>query len=482
MSTPPRKPDAMGSTVFERQPPEASVVEHSLARTRQSIFWLDTMIKPAPRPRLKGTRQADLVVVGGGYCGLWTAILAKQRDPDASVVVLEAVSTGWAASGRNGGFCESSLTHGYDNGLARWPEEIDDLERLGMANLDEIEQSLTQWALDAEFERVGALAVATEPHQLPWLDEERHRPDVVLMDREQIQATVASPTYLGATWATRNCALVHPGKLALGLAAHAEEVGVEIFEHSVVRGLETSGAGVEVRTDDGRVQAGRVALATNAFPSLLRRTALNTVPVYDYALLTEPLSAEQMASVGWRDRQGISDVANNFHYYRLTADNRILWGGYDAVYHFGRKVKAQYERRQKLFSKLASHFFTTFPQLAGLGFTHKWAGAIDSSTRFCAFYGLARGGSVAYSAGFTGLGVGATRFSANVMLDLLEGVETERTSLRMVRERPIPFPPEPFAAIGINATRWSMQAADRNGGRRNLFLKGLDRLGLGFDS
>ena len=472
----------MGSTVFERQAAPKAVVNHSLATTQQSIYWLDSLPTPSPRAPLTGPRTADLVVVGGGYCGLWTAILAKQRNPDTTVILLDAVTVGWAASGRNGGFCEASLTHGHENGLTRWPEEIEQLERLGMENLDAIEKSVNDWGLDVEFERVGALAVATEPHQVPWLTEEPPRDGVVLLDEREIQASVASPTYLGALWETRTCALVHPGKLALELARHAEEMGVEICEHSRVTGVDRVGGGVEVRTPRGHVVAGKVALATNVFPSLLRRNALNTVPVYDYALMTEPLSAEQMASIGWGDRQGISDIANSFHYYRLTADNRILFGGYDPVYHFGRKVRASYEHRPALFAKLASHFFTTFPQLAGLRFTHQWAGAIDSSTRFCAFYGVARGGSIAYSAGFTGLGVGATRFAGNVMLDLLAGVETERTSLKMVRERPIPFPPEPLAAIGINATRWSMERADRNEGRRNLFLKTLDKLGMGFDS
>jgi glycine/D-amino acid oxidase-like deaminating enzyme len=225
-----------------------------------------------------------------------------------------------------------------------------------------------------------------------------------------------------------------------------------------------------------------VALATNVFPSLLKRNRLMTVPVYDYVLMTEPLSAAQLHDIGWTNRQGIADLANQFHYYRLSADNRILFGGYDAIYHYGRRVRDEYENRPETYAKLAGHFFTTFPQLEGLRFSHRWAGAIDTSTRFCAFYGTARRGAVAYAAGFTGLGVAATRFAGEVMLDLLAGETTERTGLRMVRERPLPFPPEPAAAIGINLTRWSLDRADHHEGRRNILLKTLDALGLGFDS
>jgi glycine/D-amino acid oxidase-like deaminating enzyme len=466
------------------------VVAHSLADAEQRVFWLDDLPIREARPPLRGHRVADLAIVGGGYTGLWTALLAKRRNPGARVVLIEGRTIGWAASGRNGGFVEASLTHGRDNGLSRWPDEIDALDRLGLENLDAIETDLAGWGADAEFERVGALGVAVEPHQVEWLHElaadARRRGDTSLrlLDEHEARAAIASPTYLGAVWETRTNALVHPGKLAAELARIAEEHGVEIVEHSPVRRVETPGStgAVQVVTDRGRVTATHAVLATNAFPSLLRRNRLMTVPVYDYVLMTEPLSAAQLAEVGWHGRQGVSDLANQFHYYRLTADHRVLFGGYDAIYHAGGRLRAGYERRPESFERLAAHFFTTFPQLEGLRFTHRWAGAIDTSTRFCAFYGTARDDRVAYAAGFTGLGVGATRFAGEVMLDLLERRDTERTALRMVRERPLPFPPEPAASIGINATRWSLDRADHRGGRRNLLLKTLDALGLGFDS
>ena len=482
----------MGTTVFERRRPPASVVSHSLADTRQEVFWLDDLPRDArpAHPTLSGDRVAQLAIVGGGYTGLWAAVLAKRRNPATHVVLLEAKRIGWAASGRNGGFCEASLTHGRENGLSRWPDELDTLDRLGLENLDAIEASESELGMDFEFERSGALSVATEPHQVEWLHETaadaaaRGDHTIRLLDEAEVRAEVASPTYLGAVWETRTSALLHPGKLAAELARVAEELGVEIYEHSPVRGLETPGStgAVTLVTDGGRVVAHHAVLATNAFPSLLKRNRLMTVPVYDYVLMTEPLGAEQLADIGWSNRQGISDMANQFHYYRMSRDNRILFGGYDAVYNYGGRVRTEYERRPESFERLASHFFTTFPQLEGLRFTHRWAGVIDTSTRFCAFYGTARDDRVAYGAGFTGLGVAATRFAAEVMLDQLERRDNERTRLRMVRERPLPFPPEPAAAIGINATRWSLDRADHDGGRRNLLLKTLDALGLGFDS
>ena len=475
----------MGTTIFERARPAASVVAGSLQHTRQASFWLDDIAQPH-QPRLSGDIACDIAVIGGGYLGLWTALLAKRRNPDARVVLLEARTVGWAASGRNGGFCEASLTHGDENGRTRWPNEIDRLNELGLANLDEIERAVAELGLDCDFERTGAIDLAIEEHQVDWLREEPANADTVFLDATAVREQVASPTYLAGVWHKRSNALVHPGKLAAELARVATELGVEIFEHTPVRQVDSAGLtpaqGTRLVTPTGVVRARQTALATNVFPSLLKRNRLNTVPVYDYVLMTEPLDAEQLASINWRNRQGLSDLANQFHYYRLSADNRILFGGYDAIYHYGARVRSEYENRPASYERLASHFFTTFPQLAGLRFSHRWAGAIDTSTRFCAFFGTARGGRIAYAAGFTGLGVAATRFAAEVMLDQLAGLQTERTQLEMVRGRPLPFPPEPIASMGIQTTRWSLDRADHNRGRRNAILKTLDALGLGFDS
>ncbi|MGI4894257.1 MAG: NAD(P)/FAD-dependent oxidoreductase, partial [Janthinobacterium lividum] len=252
-----------------------------------------------------------------------------------------------------------------------------------------------------------------------------------------------------------------------------------------VRDLDSDREGVRLRTDRGTVRAGHVALGTNVFPALLRRYRLHTVPVYDYVLVSEPLTPRQRAAIGWSERMGIDDLANQFHYYRQTSDHRILFGGYDAVYHYGRHLRAAYDSRRSTFETLAAHFAQTFPQLGDVGFSHAWGGAIDTCTRFFPFFGTGHGGRVAHTAGFTGLGVGATRFAAQVLLDLLEvdtAGPTELTELQMVRKRPLPFPPEPAAWLGITATRASLAAADRHEGRRNPWLRTLDAVGVGFDS
>ncbi|WP_435285363.1 NAD(P)/FAD-dependent oxidoreductase [Streptomyces bacillaris] len=469
-------------------PAAMRIAAQSLSGAKPVSYWLDDPARPDPLPALTGDEHTDLLVVGGGYSGLWTALIAKERDPERDVVLIEGHEVGWAASGRNGGFCAASLTHGLANGVERWPDEIAKLEELGGRNLDAIEEAVARYGIDCEFERTGEIDVATEPYQLEEL-REWHQEIVALgitgvdfLDRDAVRAEVDSPTFLGGLWDRRGVAMLHPAKLAWGLKRACRELGVRIYEGTRGLDLVRSGEGMAVRTPYGRIFARRVALGTNIFPSLVKRVRPYTVPVYDYALMTEPLTPEQLESIGWKGRQGLGDSANQFHYFRLSADNRILWGGYDAIYPYGGKLSADLDQRPETFLKLAGQFFDCFPQLSGVNFSHAWGGAIDTCSRFTAFFGTAHQGRVAYAAGYTGLGVGSTRFGADVMLDLLAGEETERTRLKMVRSKPMPFPPEPFAWAGIEITRRSLARADDNGGRRNLWLKTMDKLGLGFDS
>ncbi len=459
----------------------------ALADAEPSVYWLEDPARPSGLPALRGPESADLLVVGGGYTGLWAALRAKERDPDLDVVLLEAGHCGDQASGRNGGFAAASLTHGFGNGLARWPDELGVLDRLGAENLRGIGETVRRHGIDCHWEESGELSVASAPHEAAELADLAEAlthagHDVRLLDEQAVRAEVASPTYVAGLWEPSSTALVEPARLAWGLRQAVLDAGVRVYEGTAAVGIDDHDGALHVGTPSGEVRARQVVLATNAFPSLLRRLRLMTVPVYDYVLMTEPLSAEQKASIGWQHRQGIGDASNMFHYYRLTRDDRILWGGYDAVYYFGSRIDNSLEQHGPTHALLAEQFFTTFPQLEGLRFTHRWAGVIDTCTRFTAFFGTAYAGRVAYALGYTGLGVAATRFGADVALDLLSGKETERTRLAMVRDKPLPFPPEPFRFAGVQLTRWSMARADAHGGRRNLWLRALDKVGLGFDS
>jgi len=438
-------------------------------------------------PPLEGEADCDLAIVGGGFTGLWAAVLA---GGDQRVVLLEGERCGWGASGRNGGFAEASLTHGLENGLSRWPDEIDTLQRLGSENFTAMRATLGELGIDAGWEEPGVIDVATRPHEVEWLADaaeaaERAGDEVMLLDRDAVRGEVDSPTYLAGLWRRTENALVDPARLAWGLREAALSDGVRIHEHTRVTRLRRDGDGVLLETAAGRLRARRVFLATNAYRPLVRAIGRYVVPVYDYVLVTEPLTAAQRRAVGWERRQGVADSGNRFHYYRLTpgdGGSRILWGGYEALYHFRNGMRPELEDHAPTFELLARNFAATFPQLEGIRFTHRWAGAIDTCSRFCVTFGRALGGRAVYAVGYTGLGVVASRFGARAALDLLHDRDTELTRLKMVRSRPIPFPPEPLRYAVIQATRRALARADERGGKRGAWLRGLDRIGAGFDS
>lgn len=282
-------------------------------------------------------------------------------------------------------------------------------------------------------------------------------------------------------------ALVDPARLAWGLTDAAERLGVVVLEHSPVTAIRRHrvggrSRGVRAVGATGTVTADRAVLATAAARPLLRRNRPSVVPVFDYVLMTAPLTPEHLAEIGWSGREGLADVGNRFHYIRRTVDDRMLFGGWDAVYHFGSDDDPRHRVSGHEFALLAEHLVQMFPSLADVAITHAWGGAIDTCSLFCAFWDRAMGGRVVSVLGFTGLGVGASHVGARVALDLVDGRDTARTRLSMVRTRPLPFPPEPVRWIGITLTRRAFARADRDHGRRGLWLRAMDAAGLGFDS
>ncbi|MDA0286514.1 MAG: FAD-dependent oxidoreductase, partial [Actinobacteria bacterium] len=303
-------------------------------------YWLDDVDEPDSNPTVVRDEDCDLCVVGGGFTGLWTAIIAKQRDANSDVVLIESHEIGSGATSRNGGFMDYSLTHGIANAQDRFPDEVAILEQLGRKNFAEIENVIREHNIDCDFERNGAIEVASSWHPENYTEKLQEDfaqlrdlgHDVVWLDRDAMHTEVHSPVFTGGLWAKDSSALVDPARLAWGLKRVAQTLGVRIYEDTRAIDLNDTKKKIEIKTPLARIKANNVALATNTFKPLLRKINKYIAPVYDYCLVTEPLTAEQLASVGWRNRQGLADCSNQFHYFRLTADNRILWGGYDAIY------------------------------------------------------------------------------------------------------------------------------------------------------
>lgn len=448
-------------------------------------FWRETVLEEESCPALSSDQRCDLAIVGGGFSGLWTALKARERFPDARIILLEAGTLGNAASGRNGGFCAPSISHGVSNALARWPNEAGELVRLGRQNSEELQEDLSRYGIEAEFERSGKLNVAAQPWEVEGLRTTKEAfshfgIETEFLEGAALKEKLDSPRYSAGLFEP-NYALVNPAKLVDGLARVCRSQGVEIFENSAVLDLRQRDNAVALQTAQGTVHADKVTLATNAAVPLLRRLRNTIIPIFDYTLMTEPLSDEQLKATGWVGRYGIADSGNQFHYSRKTADNRILWGGYDAIYHFGSKRDADLHHRPESYARLAENFRQVFPALADVTFTHAWGGIIDTSARLTFFTGTAMQGRVAYALGFTGQGVSATRFGALTMLDLLERKKTERTRLQMTSKRAFPFPPEPFRALAVSRAQADLAREDATG-KRSGFLKLLDAFGVGFGS
>ncbi|NDZ96529.1 FAD-dependent oxidoreductase [Streptomyces sp. SID6673] len=457
-----------------------------VAQARPVPYWLDRPERPEPRPRLAGAVSADLLIVGGGFTGLWAAVQAAEQNPGRRVVLVERDRIAEHASGRNGGFCSASITHGLANGLDRFPDEMPELLRMGRQTLDDIEAAVERLGIDADLERTGELDIANFDWQVADLQESSSQAallgtDLPLLPGPEALERVSSPMVVAATL-DRDVVMLDPAKLAWGLAAAAERLGVRIFEHTEVAGLSSVGEKIRASVSYGEVDADAVIVATSASPSRIRRLRPYTVPVWDYAIMTEPLTPVQRAAIGWSGREGLADCGPRFHYFRLTADDRILFGGWDALYHYGSDAGPGHEFEPGEFALLGEHLLQFFPQLEGIRVTHTWGGVIDTCSRFCAFWDRAHEGRVVSVVGFTGLGVGASHFGARTALDLVDGLDTERTRLKMVRTKPVPFPPEPLRWIGITATRHQLARSERREGKRGAWLALMDRVGLGFDS
>lgn len=458
----------------------------SLADATREPVWASAFPAEWDAPMLAGEQSTDLAVIGSGFTGLWTAILAKTRQPERDVVVIEKETLGHAASSRNGGFISESLTHGHAHGKAMWPGEMDTLIELGRENMRQIRAFITEHNVDADWSDCGKTAIAVTPVQAHRLKgvyhiNIRYGEDAELLDAEQMRADVASPTYWGGVRVRTGSGLFHPVKLLVGMVRVAQSLGVRFYQHSPVTRLHPTRSGVELATPHGLLSSRKAVLATSVFSPLVGGIKARVLPLFDHVLATEQLSVSQLDSLGWRESQGLTDLGNQFHYYRKTADNRIVWGGYDANYYFGNDYSARREVREASHALLAEHFFETFPQLEGVRFEYQWAGVIDSTSRFTPFFATALGGRVASALGFTGLGTGSSRFGATVALDLLDDPASPLRQLDMVVKKPIPFPPEPLRFPLVHYTRRSLIQEDETG-KRNAWLKLLDALKVGFNS
>ncbi len=452
----------------------------------EACYWMARRRRPPAEP-LAGDLEADVAIVGGGFTGLWTAHFLKEIEPSLSVCLVERRAAGFGGSGRNAGIVGEALDHSHELAIAHFGlDEARELARVGRENLDELERFVAERRIDADFRRPGQLTVAlTGAHRASLESAARAAErvgmaDCRLLSREETRAEIASPLYEGSLLSPRN-ALVDPAGLVEGLRGEAIRSGVRVFEGTPVESISRDGGRVLVRAASGSVRARRAVLGTNAyshqlFPSLKHRF----LPLYDYVLVSRPLSASEREAIGWKRGQGVVDARTFFNYYRLTADGRILWGTSEAAYYPGNRVDASCDHSPSHDASLRASFRRHFPQLAFLEFPFAWGGPIASTTRLTPFFGTLDG-RIAYGLGYTGHGIGSTRVAGKILAHLALERRSPLLDLSMVRRKPLPFPPEPLRRLAVAAVTRALRRADA-GRAAGPLLKILDALGIGFSS
>ena len=503
-----------------------------------SSLWLDTCGDDlTPRPALDGSVDVDVVIVGAGYTGLWTAYYLATAEPALRVAVMEAEFAGFGASGRNGGWCSALFAASW-SAVARVAGHagVLALHRAMTDTVAEVGRVAATLPLDCAYHRGGTLALATGPAHVTRLREhlDAHTmwglppDDERWLSADEASARLAVPGVLGAAY-TPHCARVQPATLVRGLARAVEALGVRIYENTPAveihpgtdarsasgsdegavpdtgagagtdarttsgsdsRGASASGTaagltpgsvvrGAWVRTPGGRVRADVVVRATEAYTALLPGERRTLVPLYSLMIATEPLPRSFWDAIGWRDAETVTDGRHLLIYAQRTADDRIAFGGRGAPYHWGSAVRPSFDRDERVFAALASALHGLFPGTRDAAITHRWGGPLGVPRDWFPSVGLDRRTGLAWAGGYVGDGVATTNLAGRTLADLILDRDTELTRLPWVGHRSRRWEPEPLRWLGVNAVRklaTSADAAEARTGHPTRRSRLLDRL------
>ena len=430
-------------------------------------YWLSTRDYTPGRP-LSGDLDVDVAIVGGGFTGLSTAYHLKREDPALRIALLESEVIGFGASGRNGGF--NMTLFGLTLGITalRFGRRNAREAHLYMEKaVDLLRDLVAELALDCDYEHPGFLRVATSEKYKARIQEEielAHRlglSGIEWLERDQLEREVRSPLYLGAWWEPR-CGILNPAKLAWSWRDVITAMGVAVYEQSPVAGISRQKGNVVLDTAQGRVRAEKVVLATNAWSHFFPALRTKQIPVWTHIVLTEPISEAAFKEIGWRNRQGIEDARNLVHYYRLTADNRLLMGGRDVSLALSGDPKdMDRDHNPATFAGLKADVRQLFPALQDIRFTHEWGGPVSVPLDMAPALGYLGDKNVVYSLGCVGHGVSLTHLNGRTLCDMLLERKTELTDVFFVNRRTLPWPPGLLRNLAVKAIMGYMHWEDR---------------------
>jgi glycine/D-amino acid oxidase-like deaminating enzyme len=422
-------------------------------------YWLEEAGSVAPLPELVGERGADVVVVGGGYTGMWAAWQIKLLEPEAEVVLLESEICGQGPSGRNGGFC-NSMWFSLANMRERWGDEgALAVARAARDAIDGVEAFCRGQGLDAWFRRGGYLQVSAAPAQDGIWEaasaacRELGEGDAVQpLARDEVAARCASPVFRGGAFYP-DAATVQPARLAFGLRRRLRAAGVEICERSPVRRLHGSADGVEAHTDSGTVRAGTAIVAIGGAAKSPRGPLRNALTVTSsHIVLTEPVP-DVLEEVGWTGGECITDCRTMLHYFRTTPDGRIAFGLGGGQIAMGGRLRGRVEVDTGVVALAGERLRAYFPGVEGRQLTHAWGGPIDVSPTHLPLIVPLRGSRTFAAAGYTGNGVGPSHMVGRALASLALGRRDEHSRLPFIDPSPQRVPPEPFHWLGGSLIR-----------------------------
>jgi glycine/D-amino acid oxidase-like deaminating enzyme len=433
---------------------------------RSRSLWLDGLEDDplVPRPALPGRLEVDVAIVGAGYTGLWTAYYLARRDPGLRLAVLEREIAGFGASGRNGGWCSAFLAMDRRK-LARRVGRAATiaLQREMFDTVDEVGRAVAREGIDCHYVKGGSLQLAASRVQLARLREELEHArewgmdeaDQRLLGADEAAARVRAAGLLGAAF-TPHCAAVDPARLARGLAEVVERLGVPIYESTPVTRLRPG----RVDTPAGPVHAEVVVRATEGYTATLPGSRRAVLPLYSLMIATEPLPAAVWEEIGWSGGETVAAGGHQFTYAQRTRDGRIAFGGRGAPYHFGSRIRPDFDLDGRVHERLRATLRQQFPQAAGAAITHRWGGPLAIPRDWTASVGLDRASGMAWAGGYVGDGVAAANLAGRTLADLVAGDDTDRTRLPWVQHRSRAWEPEPLRWLGINTARRLAASAD----------------------
>jgi glycine/D-amino acid oxidase-like deaminating enzyme len=433
-------------------------------RYRATSMWLDTAPGSLePRPSYEGSSEVDVAVIGGGFTGLWTAYYLSRADPSLSIAVLEAEICGFGASGRNGGWASALFSASHKSVAAVGGRAGAVAQQQAMNDtVDEIGRVAAAEQIDCHYAKGGTLSLARTSSQLARLlaqvqdEKEWGVGDYQWLDQAAAREKLDAAGVLGAAW-TPHCAAIQPAMLARGLADVLARSGVGLYERSRV----TSYGPRRVHLSEGILHARHVIRATEAWTATMPGQRRTVLPVYSLMIATEPLPQEFWDSVGWRDRETVTDGRHLLIYAQRTADNRIAFGGRGAPYHFRSRIEPSFDRETAVFAELERSLVELFPALADVPVTHRWGGPLAAPRDWFSSVGYDPRSGLGAAGGYVGDGVSTTNLAGRTLADLVLGRDTDLTRLPWVGHRSRRWEPEPLRFLGVNTGRLLAVAADR---------------------